>query len=250
MNEKTAASGNEPGGSRGVVPGTRRPGNHVAQLFSQAIVKFLSGLLIVGLLLFLPAGTLAYGQAWLLIGILFIPMFIAGSIMMWKSPELLRKRLDAREEQSEQKTVVILSGMMFLAAFIVAGLNFRFKWIVLPHWVSWAAAAVFLLAYALYAEVLRENVWLSRTIEVQENQKVIDTGLYGVVRHPMYMSTLLLFLSMPLVLGSVLSFVIMLAYIPIIAKRIRNEERVLESGLAGYGEYKKRVGYKVIPFVW
>ena len=221
-----------------------------AQLVSQAIVKFLGGLLIVGLLLFLPAGTLAYGQAWLLIGILFLPMFIAGLIMMRKSPELLRKRLDAREEQSEQRTVILLSGLMFLAAFIVAGLNFQFRWIVLPGWVSWAAAAVFLLAYALYAEVLRENVWLSRTIEVQENQKVIDTGLYGVVRHPMYMSTLLLFLSMPLVLGSVLSFVIVLAYIPIIAKRIRNEERVLESGLEGYAEYRKRVRYKVIPFVW
>ena len=221
-----------------------------AQLFSQAIVKFLGGLLIVGLLLFLPAGTLAYGQAWLLIGILFVPMFIAGLIMMQKSPELLRKRLNAKEEQSEQKTVIILSGVMFLAAFIVAGLNFRFKWIVLPHWVSWVAAVVFLLAYALYAEVLRENIWLSRTIEVQENQKVIDTGLYGVVRHPMYMSTFLLFLSMPLVLGSIPSFVIMLAYIPIIAKRIRNEEKVLEDGLSGYAEYMKRVRYKVIPFVW
>lgn len=221
-----------------------------AQLFSQAIVKFLGGLLIVGLLLFLPAGTLAYGQAWLLIGILFVPMFIAGLIMMQKSPELLRKRLNAKEEQSEQKTVIILSGVMFLAAFIVAGLNFRFKWIVLPQWVCWTAAAVFMLAYALYAEVLRENVWLSRTIEVQENQKVIDTGLYGVVRHPMYMSTLLLFLSMPLVLGSVPSFVIMLVYIPIIAKRIRNEEKVLENGLVGYAEYRERVRYKVIPFVW
>ena len=221
-----------------------------AKLFSQAIVKFLGGLLIVGLLLFLPAGSFGYGQGWLLMGILFIPMFIAGLIMMKKSPDLLRKRLDAREEQSEQKTVLVLSGLMFLAAFIVAGLNFRFGWIVLPDWVPWAAAAVFLLAYALYAEVLRENVWLSRTVEVQENQKVIDTGLYGVVRHPMYMSTLLLFLAMPLVLGSVLSFAIMLAYIPIIAKRIRNEEKVLESGLEGYAEYKKRVRYKVIPFVW
>ena len=220
------------------------------KLISQAIGKYLSGLLIVGLLLFLPAGTFAFWQAWLLIGILFIPMLIAGLIMMMKSPGLLRKRLDAREEESEQKAVIALSGLMFLAAFVVAGLNFRFKWIVPPHWVSWAAAAVFLLAYALYAEVLRENVWLSRTVEVQENQKVIDTGLYGVVRHPMYMSTLLLFLSMPLVLGSVLSFAIMLAYIPIIAKRIRNEEKVLESGLEGYAEYKRRVRYKVIPLVW
>ena len=221
-----------------------------AKLFSKAIMKYLGGLLIVGLLLFLPAGTLAYGQAWFLIGILFIPMFVAGLVMMKKSPELLRKRLDAKEEQSEQKTVIALSGLMFSAAFIVAGLNFRFGWVVLPAWVSRVAAVVFLLAYVLYAEVLRENVWLSRTVEVQENQKVIDTGLYCVVRHPMYMSTLFLFLSMPLVLGSVLSFVIMLAYIPIIAKRIRNEELVLETGLAGYTEYKKRVRYKVIPFLW
>ncbi len=221
-----------------------------AKLFSQAIAKFLGGLLIVGLLLFLPAGTFSYWQGWLLIGILFIPMFIAGLVMMKKSPELLRKRLDAKEEQSEQKTVIALSGLMFLAAFVVAGLNSRFQWIVLPAWVSWVAAIVFLLAYALYAEVLRENVWLSRTVEVQQNQKVIDTGLYGIVRHPMYMSTLLLFLSMPLVLGSVLSFIIMLAYIPIIAKRIRNEEKVLEDALAGYAEYMKRVRYKVIPFVW
>ena len=220
------------------------------KLFSQAIAKFLGGLLIVGLLLFLPAGTFSYWQGWLLIGILFIPMFIAGLIMMKKSPDLLRKRLDVKEQQAEQKTVIALSGVTFLAAFVVAGMNFRFQWIMLPTWVSWAAAVVFLLAYALYAEVLRENVWLSRTIEVQENQKVIDTGLYGIVRHPMYMSTLLLFLSMPLVLGSVLSFIIMLAYIPIIAKRIRNEEKVLEDGLAGYAEYMKRVRYKVIPFVW
>ena len=221
-----------------------------AKLFSQAIIKFLSGLLIVGLLLFLPAGTAAYWQAWLLMGILFIPMFCAGLIMMKKSPALLRKRLDAKEEQSEQQAVLALSGLMFLAAFVVAGLNFRFGWIVLPAWVSYAVAVLFLLAYALYAEVLRENVWLSRAIEVQENQKVIDTGLYGVVRHPMYMSTLLLFLSMPLVLGSVISFVIMLAYIPILAKRIRNEEQVLERGLEGYADYKKRVRYRVIPFVW
>ena len=221
-----------------------------AKLFSQAIVKFLSGLLIVGLLLFLPAGTFVYWQGWLLIGILFVPMFIAGLIMMKKSPDLLRKRLNFKEEQPEQKAVIALSGLMFLAAFIAAGLNARFGWILLPAWVSCASAVVFLLAYVLYAEVLRENVWLSRTVEVQENQKVIDTGLYGVVRHPMYMSTLLLFLSMPLVLGSVVSFVIMLAYIPIIAKRIRNEEQVLEGGLRGYAEYKKRVRYKVIPFVW
>ena len=221
-----------------------------SRLFTKAITRFLAGLLIVGLLLFVPAGTLAYWQAWLLTGILFVPMFIAGLVMMKRSPDLLRKRLNVKEEQSEQKTVILLSGLMFLAAFVFAGLNFRFQWIILPDWVSFAAAAVFLLAYTLYAEVLRENAYLSRTIEVQENQKVIDTGLYGVVRHPMYMSTLLLFLSMPLVLGSLLSFVITLAYVPIIAKRIRNEEQVLEEGLEGYTEYKKRVKFKVIPFVW
>ena len=220
------------------------------KLFTQAIFKFLGGLLIVGLLLFLPAGTFVWRQAWLLLGILFVPMFIAGLIMMKRAPDLLRKRLDVKEEEKEQKTVIVLSGLMFLAAFIVAGLNFRFRWIVLPVWVSWAAAVLFLLAYVLYAEVLRENVWLSRTVEVQENQKVVDTGLYGIVRHPMYMTTLLLFLFMPLVLGSVISFVIMLLYIPIIAKRIRNEEQVLEGGLEGYAEYKKRIRYKVIPFVW
>jgi len=221
-----------------------------SKLFVKAITKFLSGLILVGLLLFLPAGTFAFTQGWLLMSILFVPMFIAGLIMMKKSPELLRKRLNVREEQAEQKTVIALSGLMFLASFIIAGLNFRFGWIRLPLWVSYAAALLFLAGYVLYAEVLRENVWLSRTVEVQENQKVIDTGLYGIVRHPMYMSTLILFLAMPLVLGSVISFVIMLLYIPIIAKRIRNEEQVLENGLEGYAEYRKRVRYKVIPFVW
>ena len=221
-----------------------------AKLFSQAIVKFLSGLLIVGLLLFLPAGTFAFWQAWLLMGILFVPMFLAGLVMMQKSPALLRKRLDAREAQSEQRAVIALSGLMFLAAFVVAGLNFRFGWIVLPDWVSYVSAVVFLLAYGLYAEVLRENVWLSRTVEVQENQKVVDTGLYGVVRHPMYLSTLLLFLAMPLVLGSPVSFVIMLAYIPIIARRIRGEEKVLEEELAGYRAYEQRVRYRVLPHIW
>ena len=220
------------------------------KLFVQALVKFVCGLLLVGLLLFLPAGTFRWPQAWLLIGILFVPMFAAGLFMMWKNPDLLRKRLDAREEQDEQKTVIRLSGLMFLAAFVIAGLNFRFGWIPLPITVSYAAAVVFLLAYALYAEVLRENVYLSRTVEVQMGQKVIDSGLYGIVRHPMYMSTLVLFLSMPLVLGSVISFAVMLFYIPIIAKRIRNEEKVLEEGLPGYREYKARVRYKVIPYIW
>ena len=220
------------------------------KLLFRAISGFLAGLLLVGILIFLPAGTFSYWQGWLLICILFIPMFVAGLVLMKKKPGLLRKRLNAKEEQSEQKTVVLLSGLMFLAAFITAGLNYRFKWMLLPAGASYAAAAVFLAAYGLYAEVLRENEYLSRTIEVQDGQKVIDTGLYGIVRHPMYMSTLLLFLSMPLVLGSPVSFAIMLLYVPIIARRIRNEEQVLEKGLDGYAGYKERVRYKVIPFVW
>ena len=220
------------------------------KLFWSAMLKFFSGLLLVGLLLFLPAGSFAFPQAWLLIGILFVPMFLAGLVMMAKSPELLRRRLNAREEQGEQKQVIALSGLMFLAAFLLAGLNYRFKWLVLPFWVSLAAAALFLLAYLLYAEVLRENVWLSRTIEVQEHQTVVDTGLYGIVRHPMYFATVLLFLSMPLVLGSPLSFAVMLLYLPLIAKRIRNEEAVLEQGLAGYAAYKTRVKYRLIPGIW
>ena len=220
------------------------------KLLIQTIIKFLIGAVLLGVLLFVPAGTLAWMQGWLLMGILFIPMLCVGLIMMKKDPELLKKRLNAKEEQKEQKDVVRFSGLMFLAAFILAGLNYRFKWIVLPDWISWAAAVLFLLAYALYAEVMRENSFLSRTIEVQEGQKVVDTGLYGIVRHPMYMSTLFLFLAMPLVLGSVISFLIMLLYIPLIAKRIRNEEQVLEEGLVGYKEYKQKVKYKVIPFIW
>ena len=218
--------------------------------FGQAMVKFFSGLLLVGALLFLPAGTWDYWQAWLLIGLLFVPMFVAGLVLMKKNPDLLRKRLNAKEEQAEQRTVIALSGLMFLAAFLLAGLNRRFGWCVLPAWASWAAAAVFLLAYALYAEVLRENAYLSRTIEVQEGQKVVDTGLYGIVRHPMYAVTLFLFLSMPLVLACPYSFAVMLVYIPIIVKRIRNEEDVLEEGLAGYAEYKQRVKYRLVPGIW
>ena len=193
------------------------------KLFAQAITKVISGLLLVGFLLFLPAGSFLYWNGWLLIAVLFVPMIVAGFVMMKKNPELLRKRLNVKEEQPEQKTVIVLSGVMFLAAFIVAGLNFRFGWIVLQNWIVYAATAVFLLGYILYAEVLRENAYLFRTVEVQENQKVIDT---------------------------VISFVIMLVYIPIIAKRISNEERVLEEGLAGYSDYKKQVKYKIIPYVW
>ena len=220
------------------------------ELFWSAMAKFACGLLLVGLLLFLPAGSFAYWQGWLLIGILFVPMFAAGLVMMAKNPGLLRKRLNAKEEQMEQKQVIAWSGLMFLAAFILAGLNFRFGWIVMPRWAVWTAAGLFLLAYLLYAEVLRENEYLSRTIEVQEGQKVIDTGLYGIVRHPMYAATLLLFLAMPLVLGSPLSFAVMLLYIPLIVKRIRNEEAVLEQGLEGYAEYKQRVKYRVLPGLW
>ena len=219
-------------------------------LFLQALGKFLLGVVVIGLLLFLPAGSMQYWQGWLLMGILFVPMFCAGLVMMAKNPDLLRKRLNAKEEEKEQQMVVKLSGLLFVAAFVVAGLNWRFGWCVLPDWAVWVSAGLFLVCYLLYAEVLRENTYLSRTIEVQENQKVIDTGLYGVVRHPMYMATTVLFLAMPLVLASPLSFLIMLLYIPLIAKRIKNEEIVLEEGLEGYKEYKRKVKYKVIPFVW
>ena len=220
------------------------------KLFAQAISKYLLGVILVGAILFLPAWSFFYWNAWLFMGILFVPMFIAGIVMLGKNPELLQKRLDAKEKESEQKSVVALSGLMFLAAFIVAGLDWRFGWTNMPNWVVWVATGLFMLSYLLYAEVLRENTYLSRTIEVQEDQKVIDTGLYGIVRHPMYMATLVLFLSMPLVLGSLYSFIIMLVYIPIIAKRIRNEEKVLEEGLPGYKDYKQKVKYKVIPFIW
>ena len=221
-----------------------------AKLFFSAIIKFLLGVVLVGLLVFLPAGTLSFFGGWLFMGILFIPMFLAGIVMMFKNPALLRSRLDAKEKQKEQDLVIRLSGLMFLAGFIVAGLDFRFGWLTLPKGVTIGAAVVFLLAYVLYAEVLRENTYLSRTIEVQENQKVVDTGLYGIVRHPMYAVTLLLFLSMPLVLGSLISLVIFLAYPFIIAKRIKHEEEFLEKELEGYKEYKQKVKYRLIPFIW
>lgn len=219
-------------------------------LLIQALAKFILGVILLGLLIFLPAWSVHYWQGWLLMGILFVPMFCAGLVMMAKNPELLRKRLNAREEEKEQKTIVKLSGLLFIAAFVVAGLNWRFDWCVLPNWAVWVSACLFLFCYLLYAEVLRENTYLSRTIEVQENQKVIDTGLYGIVRHPMYMATTVLFLVMPLVLASPFSSLIMLLYIPLIAKRINNEEKVLEEGLAGYKDYKKKVKYRVIPFIW
>ena len=220
------------------------------RLLKDAIIKYLSGVVILGMLIFIPAGSFDYMQGRLLMAVLFIPMFCAGIVMMVKAPDLLRKRLDAKEEQSEQKAVILASGIMFISSFVIAGLSFRFGRAMLPESISYAAAIVFLIGYALFAEVLRENAYLSRTVEVQENQKVIDTGLYGIVRHPMYLSTLLLFLSMPLILGSAVSFLIMLLYIPIIAKRIRGEEEFLEQGLEGYREYKERVKYKVIPYIW
>lgn len=219
-----------------------------AKLFVQAIAKFLLGVLLVGILLFLPAGTLAFPNGWLFMGILFIPMFCAGIVMMFINPELLKKRLNAKEKEREQSIVVKLSGLMFISGFVVVGLGVRFNWYILPKGLSVIAAVVFLIAYLLYAEVLRENTYLSRTIEVQENQIVIDTGLYGIVRHPMYAVTLLLFLSMPLVLGSLYSFIIFLMYPFIIAKRIKNEEMVLEKELQGYREYKEKVKYRMIPF--
>ena len=221
-----------------------------AKLFFQAIAKFMAGVVLVGLPIFLSAGTFSFFNGWLLMGILFVPMFLAGIVMMLKNPELLQKRLNAKEKQEEQSVVIKLSGLMFLCGFIVSGLGFRFSWYILPRNVVLVFAVLFLLAYILYAEVLRENTYLSRTIEVQEIQKVIDPGLYGIVSHPMYSATLLLFLSMPLVLGSVYSFLIFLAYPFIIAKRIKGEEEFLEKELAGYREYKQKVKYRLIPFIW
>lgn len=220
------------------------------KLVFNAIGKFICGLLLVAGLAFLPAGTWQYWNAWLLIGILFVPMLALGIVLLVANPRLLRKRLKSRETEETQKAVVALTAALFLAAFVVAGLNFRFSWCVLPRGVVIASAVVFLLGYALNAEVMRENAFLSRTVEVQAGQKVIDTGLYGVIRHPMYTATLLMFLSLPLVLGSPLSFVIMLGYVPVLLSRIKNEETVLESGLPGYIEYKTRVKYRLIPHIW
>ena len=220
------------------------------KLFLQAIVKFLLGVVLVGVLIFLPAGTLSFFNGWLLMGLLFIPMFFAGIVMLIKNPKLLAERLDVKEKDKKQSLVVKLSGLMFLFGFIVAGLNYRFGWFMLPNYIVIIASVIFLLSYIMYAEVLRENKYLSRTIKVQEDQKVIDTGLYGVVRHPMYSATLFLFMSMPLVLGSIFSFMIFIAYPIIISIRIKNEEKLLETELTGYAEYKKKVKYKLIPFIW
>lgn len=219
-------------------------------LAARAVSKYLAGLVMVALLLFVPAGSLAYPNGWLFISLLFIPMLVLGFVLLFKAPELLEKRLNAKEEQGEQRKVVGLSALLFLAGFVIAALDFRFGWSQLPGWLVLAASAVLLLSYGMYAEVMRENAYLSRTVEIQENQKVIDTGLYGIIRHPMYTSTILLFLSIPLVLGSGIAFLLFLAYPVLIAKRIRNEEEVLEEGLAGYREYKQKVKYRLIPFIW
>ena len=220
------------------------------KLFFRAIIKYVLGVIIVGSLLFIPANSFEYWNGWIFMGLLFIPMFIAGIVLMIKNPELLRKRLNAKENKKEQKIVILSSGVMFIAGFIIAGLNYRYRWIELPNIVIIISSILFIIAYVLYAEVLRENTYLSRTIEVQENQKVIDTGLYGYVRHPMYAVTILLFLTIPLVLGSIVSLLIFLIYPIIISKRIKNEEKILEKDLKGYTEYKKKVKYKVIPFIW
>ena len=221
-----------------------------SKLLAQGLIKLLAGVLMLGLVLFLPAGTWAYPNAWLFCGLLFVPMLVLGALLLWKAPALLEKRLSAKEQEKAQVAVVAVSSLMFVAAFVVAGLDFRFGWTHVPTWLVCLAALIQLAAYGLYAEVMRENAWLSRTVEVQENQKVIDTGLYGVVRHPMYTATILLFLAMPLVLGSWLSFAIMLLYPVLILFRIRNEEKVLEAGLEGYVEYKQRVRYRLIPYIW
>lgn len=219
-------------------------------LFLQAVAKFLLGVVLVGVLIFLPAGTLHFPGGWLLMGILFVPMFGAGIVMLVKNPSLLEKRLQAKEQERTQNVVVKLSGLMFIAGFVLAGLDFRFGWLPMPGWINWLGAGLFLLAYSFYAEVLRENTYLSRTVEVQENQKVIDTGLYGIVRHPMYSATVVLFLSMPLVLGSVVSLAVFAVYPFLIAARIKNEEEVLAVGLEGYADYLKKVRYRLVPFVW
>lgn len=220
------------------------------KLFISAITKFLLGFILVALLIFLPAGTIYFPNGWLFIGILFIPMFFAGIVMLIKSPELLKKRLDAKEKHSKQSIIIKLSGLMFIAGFIIAGLGYRFSWYTVPNYIVIGASVIFIVSYIIYAEVLRENAYLSRTIKVQENQKVIDTGLYGIVRHPMYFATVLLFLSIPLILGSVYSFIIFLIYPFIIAKRIKYEEAFLEKELVGFIEYKRKVKYRMIPFIW
>lgn len=220
------------------------------KLLFQAITKFLIGVITVGLLIFLPAGSLNYTRGWLFMALLFIPMFIVGIILLIKNPKLLEKRLNAKEKENEQKQVLLVSGLMFVIGFVLAGLNYRYGWAKIPDVVVIISSVLFIISYAIYGEVLRENAYLSRTIGVEENQKLIDTGLYGIVRHPMYAVTIVMFLTIPLILGSLISFVVFLIYPILIVKRIKNEETVLEKDLEGYSEYKKKVKYKLFPFVW
>jgi protein-S-isoprenylcysteine O-methyltransferase Ste14 len=220
------------------------------KLFIEAILKYLLGVILVGLLIFLPAGTINYLKGWIFMGILFVPMFIAGVVMMIKNPKLLKSRLDSKEEQGEQKLVIKLSGLMFIIGFILAGLDFRFNWLVIPSWISYASSVIFLVFYVMYGEVLRENATLLRTIKVEENQKVVDTGLYGIIRHPQYSASIVMFLTMPLILGSLISLAVFMVYPILIVLRIRNEEKVLTNELNGYKEYKEKVKYRLIPFIW
>jgi len=220
------------------------------KLFAEAVSKFLLGVVLVGVLVFLPAGSFDYLQGWLLVGVLFVPMLVAGIVMMAKNPYLLKSRLDAKEKQGKQQLVIKLSGLMFVAGFVLAGFNYRFGWYTLPLWISVVGAVVFLLGYVMLAFVFKQNTFLARTIKVEKNQTVVDTGLYGIVRHPMYSATLLLFLSMPIILGSLYALVVFLVYPFIIAMRIKNEEKLLENELAGYSEYKQKVKYRLIPFIW
>jgi len=220
------------------------------KLFVESIIKYLCGVLLVGLLIFLPAGSINYFNGWLFMCLLFIPMFIAGIIMMVKDPDLLRRRLNAKEKEEEQKKVVLVSGLMFLTGFILAGLNFRFNWLELPDVVVIISSIIFLASYVLYGLILKQNTYLLRTIEVEKNQKLVDTGMYSIVRHPMYTITVFLFLTMPLILGSILSFIVFLIYPFLIIKRLNNEEKILEKELKGYKEYQKKVKYKLIPFIW
>lgn len=220
------------------------------KLFMEALLKFVLGIVIVGLLVFLPAGTFNYDKGWLFMGVLFIPIFIAGVIMMIFNPSLLRARLESKEKQKVQGVVIKLSGLMFIIGFVIAGLDFRFKWIILPNYVSYIASFVFVLSYLVFGEVLRENTYLFKTIKVEQGQKVVDKGLYGIVRHPMYSATIFLFLSMPLILGSLISFFIFLLYLVLIVVRTLNEEKVLTDELDGYKEYMKKVKYRIFPFIW
>ena len=224
--------------------------NAKGKLLINALVKFVCGIILMGVVLFLPAGTFRYPNAWLFIALLFIPMLLLGTVLFLKAPDLLRKRLNSKEKENAQAGIVAASALMFIGSFVAAGLDFRFGWSEIPTWLVIVAAVVQFASYGLYAEVMRENAYLSRTVEVQENQKVVDTGLYGVIRHPMYTATILLYLAMPIVLGSWIAFVIMLSYPVIIIFRIRNEEKVLEQGLEGYSEYKQKVKYRLIPFIW